>query len=253
MAHTALCVIEALRVKEDVSEILGKRGINWKLLLTALILHDTGKLSKEYTSKSSPRFHHNEASAQMAHDILGKLQERGRIGVEEKKIVSCACFLHMEYYEWRNMLRAGFSSLSQVTSPGAVVEFADDVWRPLENLKLVLAEAGMLDDDLEMALSEGSKIKSLKLKPSTYSLNSLNRQSVLKTVALHWFILIFDNRASSARGGANLYWIRVVRDAMKSLPESEARADKVIEFSDHLLSRMRGRITPLPRIELTDF
>ncbi|MCS7132735.1 MAG: hypothetical protein NZ918_03315 [Aigarchaeota archaeon] len=228
--------------------VLGRKGLGWKALLLALVLHDSGKLSKDYTSKDRPKIHHNEASAQMAYDVLGKLQERGCIGAEEKKIISCTCFLHMEYYEWRSMLKAGYATLDQATTPGAEVEFADDVEKPLENLKLVLMDVGELDDELSLTISEISEIRKLRLRPSTYTLNSLQRQTLLKTIALQWFILLLDNRTSSARRGVNVYWSRLIEDAAASVSGAKARTERVIEFSDYLLSRLRGKLTPMPKM-----
>lgn len=243
VAHTALCILEAIRIKDDILAVIEKRGIKWKTLLFALLLHDSGKVSKDYTSKGGPRIRHNETSAQIAYEVLGRLLERGYADKDERKVVSRACFLHMEYYEWKSLKKGGFTTISQITTPAVTVELADDVQKPLENLKLVLEEADVLNEAIYSVISGIQEIKKLKLKPSNYTIDQSDQYSwkvQLKTIALQWFILLLDNRASSARRGADAYWDRLLEDARSTYPD-------VIKFSDQLLITLRGKLTPLPR------
>lgn len=251
-AHTALCILEAIRVKNDILAILNRRNIKWRTLILTLLLHDSGKLSKDYTSRNKPEIPHNEVSAQIAHDVLAGLQEMGYVDDEEKEIVSRACFLHMEYYLWRNMSRGGFTTINQITSPSTVVELADGIQEPLENLKLVLKEAGEFEEPTFLVISEISKIRHIKLMPSRYTIGK-DWKTLLKIISLQWFILLFDNRASSARGVIDYYWDKLLEDAMKSSLGAKSYAERIIKFSDYLLSRLRGKLTPLSKIQFQVF
>lgn len=248
VAHTALCILEATRVKDDIIAVLNKRGIEWKTLILALLLHDSGKLSKDYTSMNKPRIHHNEVSAQIAYDVLTALQKSGYIADYEKNVVSRSCFLHMEYYLWRNMVKGGFTTINQITIPGKIIELADDAQKPLENLELILKEIGEFDRLICLTISEISKISQIKLRPSTYTISSgTSHETLLKILSLQWFMLLFDNRASSARRNVNFYWSEILKEVTRSSLEANSCVDGVIRFSDRLLSRLRGKLTPLPR------
>lgn len=245
-AHTALCMLEASRVKEDVMRILERRGLRWNTLLLALFLHDSGKLSKEYIVKGKPRIRHNAASAQIAYEALKRLNERGLVSDLEIGVMSRACYLHMEYYMWKAMEWGAYTTIGQVETPNMPFELADNVARPLENLRLILDESGVLDETISSAISEVSGVKKLKITPSRYSVSgSMRRDMLLKTMALQWLILLFDNRASSARMGVNLYWSVRLQNARKSI--SKEGAERVVDLSDRLLRILSGRLTPLPR------
>lgn len=246
VAHTALCILEALRVKNEVTTILNRRNIRWRTLILTLLLHDFGKLSKNYVSRSRLEIRHNEVSAQIAYDVLTELEKANHVDGEEKEIVSQACFLHMEYYLWRSMIKGGFTTISQLTSPSMVVELADGVEEPLENLKLVLKDVGVLEEPVFLVISKAARIRKVKLVPSNYTVIH-NWARSLKTISLQWFILLFDNRASSARRGVNSYWSILLKEAMKLNSEAKPDAEKITRFSDYSLSKLRGRLTPLPR------
>jgi len=246
VAHTALCILEALRVREGVTGVLGRRGLRWGTLLLALLLHDSGKLSKEYIEKGGSRIRHNSASAQLAYEVLVKLSERNLVDDIEVRVVSQACYLHMEYYMWRTMDRGGYASLSQQEQPISF-ELAVDVGRPLGNLRLILEQAGAWNDLFSSAISELSRIRRLRTSPSRYAISKSTRKDILlRTLALHWFILLFDNRAGSARGGLDNYWLTKLGDILRSA--TKTGAERVTELSDILVSHLHGRLTPLPRI-----
>jgi len=248
VAHTALCMLEAITIKSEILPILERKTVKWRTLLLTLLLHDSGKLSKEYASSKTPKIPHNEISAQIAYDVLKKLKGKSYLDGNEVEVISRACFLHMEYYEWKNLLRRGYATVSQATTPGAIVELPEDVEIPIGNLKLVLEEAGLLNETIFATLFEIPSLKKLKLMPSNYTIDKYTPEGIrLKAMTLQWFVLLLDNRASSARKGIDAYWVNSLERVRKSIVKPYSDPEMIIEFSDKLLKMLRGRLTPLPK------
>ncbi|MCS7368056.1 MAG: hypothetical protein NDF52_09305 [archaeon YNP-WB-062] len=248
VAHTALCMLEATMIKDDILPILERKAVKWRTLFLTLLLHDSGKLSKEYVLSKTPKIPHNEISAQIAHDALKKLQGKNYLDDNEVKVISRVCFLHMEYYEWKNLLKGGYATISQTTTPGATIELSDDVKIPLENLKLVLEEAGLLNEVIHAIIFEIPSLKKLKLMPSNYTIDKYTSKEIcLKAMTLQWFVLLLDNRASSARTGIDAYWAKSFKKVRGSIVKPYSNPETIIEFSDNLLKMLRGRLTPLPK------
>lgn len=234
VAHTALCILEASLIKAEITSILKRKGVTWDTLILTLVLHDIGKLSKEYVSGRPYEVHHNEVSAQISYDILNKL-----IGNSIARVISQACFLHMEPYIWKEVHRGGLSSIGQATSPGYRVEMAESLNYPLSYLLKWIDEIGVKVTHLQAIINKLLQIKRVKLQPSIYSFRILP-----EAISLHWFIRLIDNRASSARSGVNRYWLTIIQDIAKLIDWRSG--DKILEFSKSALNNLGIILTPMP-------
>jgi hypothetical protein len=84
--------------------------------------------------------------------------------------------------------------------------------------------------------------------PSNYTIDKYTSKEIcLKAMTLQWFVLLLDNRASSARTGIDAYWAKSFKKVRGSIVKPYSNPETIIEFSDNLLKMLRGRLTPLPK------
>jgi len=204
LAHTTLSLLEVLRIKEAL--LHSHKRLSLEDVLLATLLHDIGKLTKDYLLEAYP--YHNLLSAIIALKSL----KSADIPVVDPLIIARAIFLHHEYRHWRSVFQAGYLNvhiIDSIKKRKLRVIMAEDFEEPLEYLKEIIREELRLRGALSPVLNNLIMQKGYRAKPEDYQkIASISGgwSMVPKFLSLYWILQLVDNRAASAREGANAYW-----------------------------------------------
>lgn len=231
VAHTALTVIESVRLKSRLGKALEKRGVNWHVVEDLAILHDVGKLSEAYIEWKRP-MQHNVFSWAIALTLYRDLT------------IPTTILLHHEAMHWRDLYRKRLSFFQQLRATinmkpiiegFKLHERCDDT---LNALKIVLRdlklERKILDDIL------GVRVYRAKLEDLNRCLRWGKHLSM--ALKLYWILYLADNRAASARDGLEAYWLNL----LKKFSEI---SEEPLKLTDCILKKIRRvdiALTALP-------
>jgi len=233
IAHTALALAEALRFKCSIEKCFSEKKFLWKDLILAIVLHDVGKLTRKYLEEKYA--YHNVLSAAIAFKILQSTQLSS-----DSLAIAKAIFLHHEYRHWKKVLSSDFFAPSHI---GTTFTRESSIYmKPgfegaLLNLQQLLNEilADKSDKETVNKLIENlSRYKEYKISTIEYNRitrSSTNRFRILAySLALYWFLQLFDNRAASTRESIDNYWFN-------TLLLLENYSKKPCELSENILKR----------------
>ncbi|RLI98470.1 MAG: hypothetical protein DRP00_01915 [Candidatus Aenigmatarchaeota archaeon] len=206
IAHIALSLIEAILIakyySKPIERLLSKCNVKnpWNLTLTAVLLHDFGKLTNSYRKGKPSKAPHNIVSSIIASKVVEGAA---------KPIISYAILFHHEAFHWKDVERLlGVISIHQTVPSKIKAEFNEKIlYTFYENLsKLIkVIKLDFLNSVLYSAIEKAeelsgkpllSKLEIVKLTPTNLALPA--------ALALYKIIYICDNRAASARSE---YWV----------------------------------------------
>ncbi|MEM2196180.1 MAG: HD domain-containing protein [Sulfolobales archaeon] len=208
---------------KKVENALMARNIEPRCVIAAALLHDIGKLSKEYTEKRY--FYHNIASTMVCLKVLRHWAK------EERSIVAQAVLLHHEERMWRELqkpdapLIADYynlikrKKLKRVNMITNYLEVLDMLGKVMEYLPPA--------NEVFNELSSSLKLSSCSLSPS-YESELTNRRLASRFLPLYYLLQLADNRAASAREG--LYWRDILNQVAKNT------GDDSEEFTNTLMT-----------------
>lgn len=231
VAHTMLTVIESIELLRQTEKAIYKKGLKPQHLLVAALLHDIGKLTKDY-SIGKDRFH-NISSAIITLNVLEKWEQ------EERAVVAQAVLLHHEYRMWQELFET--ADMRMIPDYFSLVRSKKKRVIMLTNYVDILT---ILDELLAYYLSQEirniCKEIILQLKThSNYYLSQKDEHSLTnwrvaqKSLPLYYLLQLADNRAASARGGK--YW----RNRLKEVVEEANR--NASDLSDTIISKFKYR------------
>ena len=254
IAHSVLSVIEAQRMRNvfqiplhrvfKANEIRGFTTPSveklWQAILSATLIHDLGKLTKNYQEGRSIRHHYISA-------IVARRALRNILGEFMSLALAYAIILHHEAIDWRSVEKGflTFSYIHEVFSPmNPIIYEAPKI--PLENFQQAiegvldaLVEKGSLSQEERDILSEvqGSALaelkqsagKTLRIDKELNAENLRDKRYQVPAMAVYRLIYLADNRAASAR---ERYWLEAL---------SEVNWSKLDAVSEEILKRLSGK------------
>ena len=254
IAHSVLSVIEAQRMRNVFQISLHRvfkaneiRGFTtpsveklWQAILSATLIHDLGKLTKNYQEGRSIRHHYISA-------IVARRALRNILGEFMSLALAYAIILHHEAIDWRSVEKGFLTSsyIHEVFSPtNPIIYEAPKI--PLENFQQAieevldaLVEKGSLSQEERDILSEvqGSALaelkqsagKTLRIDKELNAENLRDKRYQVPAMAVYRLIYLADNRAASAR---ERYWLEVL---------SEVNWSRLDAVSEEILKRLSGK------------
>jgi len=239
-AHTLLCLLELILLKTEIAGILVRSDIEWSELVTAVLLHDIGKLTSNYIKEKYSK--HNVLSAVITYTLL-----RGKNVDYENIVKLCqAILLHHEYRHWSELFREELVHIaSTIEKPkGGRIRMASGYVDALGKLKFVAQELRLIGEE-QVDLLDSLLYKREIVFPREFKayIAGYWGTPTLQAVKMYWFLQLVDNRAASCREGLKNYWLI----QFKSISEQvEAENLKSILLADKILSQTRS-----PRILLS--
>lgn len=257
IAHSILSFIEAQRVREifraPIYRIFRAHNFEqlslldmtrlWSIILSAILIHDIGKLTREY--QESRRIKHHLVSAIVARRVFQKV-----LGKRIALSLSYAILFHHEAIDWRRLERdlLVVSYLREIISPEQLISYnvdAECLDLFEEAAKSLLKAVGetfpsfSTHEDLDqlfivltLSLKELRECSGKRLKLA----EELDRQRVydinylVPSLVTYRLIFLTDNRAASAR---KTYWL----DNLEEINWSEF--EKISEIIRNRLTRAR--------------
>ncbi len=253
IAHTALCILEAHSIKEQVIPCLARKGIPWKAFLSAVALHDAGKLTEEYLVNAYP--YHNALSAIIALKLLQAHPNLSKYAYP----ISCAIFLHHEYRHWKLLLTQEEYliplDLTRTVRRLTRIRMMKGFEKAIEALIQVLEclperEPIPLLNSLAANNEYRTKYKEYRLMLTS---NFLGWKALSQALTLHWLLYLVDNRAASARDTTSNYW-RIALAEFSSINNDPYRlAEKILQEGGRRLARVALTLISLKnQFPLTD-
>ena len=232
IAHITLSLIEAIRLERRLRPVFvhsfhSFQNLStdpWNLVLISILLHDTGKLTKQYLELRD--FQHNIWSSLVTYKVLNE---------PERRIASLAVLLHHEAYHWRDLEQAThyhftFGQTMKLQKVNFDVDQLDVF------IKAVIANLTTLNlCDLTHVLS---KVKEAALALEHQDILRLIRDLKIhvlynpkiypQALPIHWLLTLVDNRAASAR---DVYWQKVLKSVRANNPcEFLQEIDRVVQI-----------------------
>jgi len=261
IAHTVLAVIEAERIRnvfqEPLYRVFNPRKLTadqlWEAMLSAILIHDLGKLTENYQSPRYKWIRHNRVSAAIAKRSLGKL-----FGSEIGLKLAYGILLHHEAFEWK--------ALEDSLKLNIIIESPSFEKYTISEEKLKFFQEG-LEKCLEKTYSDGILNSAYRRTLSDILINALDelRESSGKGLRLadileiqrffrnfkcidyqgpamiaYRIIYIADNRAASAR---ERYWLdRISECRWNTLDSIAIEIKKMLPKRHHMIA-----LSSLPR------
>ncbi|MCX8180003.1 MAG: HD domain-containing protein [Thermofilaceae archaeon] len=233
LAHTLLTVVEAFNLASEVggSPLLSK--VKPELLLAAALLHDVGKLSKDYINRGGS--YHNLISAIVSLNVLKRWPN------EEGCVVAQAVLLHHESRMWRVMFSRDkpltFDCYSLVKKISKQIEMTDKYSSIIDMLGNMLRSLKFLEEAKYVETLNGllDALRELKfpLKLETDEEKTLCKADLApRSLPIYYLLQMADNRAAFARERS--YW----RFALDGAAESFG--DDIEEFTDGIIDTFKG-------------
>jgi len=240
-AHTALTLLEALDVLDQVKGVLRGKGLSLEDLLAALLLHDTGKLTIDYVKYGFSQ--HNVLSAIISLDVLRRSSFAG-----ERFVISRAILLHHEYRMWREVFSNSIllSHFFQAIKAKRRVRLVDRSRAALSSLEalveLILGKAPLIE--LVTALSRRPEYHARYGEILRISTVAADYREVSKALTLYWFVQLFDNRAASVRESLRDYWRYSLMGLEGYASDPQMLANKILNKPN---AKLNVLLTLLPR------
>jgi len=269
LAHSMLSIVEAQRVRAvfqiplhrifKANEVKGFSAPPseeiWRAVLSAILVHDLGKLTKDYQERRNVRHHHVSAiiARKALEDVFGEFMSL---------VLAYAIILHHEAIDWRSMEKSFLtrSYIREVFSPSRSITYdVQDI--PLEDFEHAAADImgeltnmGLLGEaDHEVLLTVQNAALS-ELRRNTRNVLRISdelrvaklpdKRYQVPSIAVYRLIYLADNRAASAR---ERYWYNIL---------SEVDWNKLDTVSEEIRKRLSGKpyyigLSSIPPIEST--
>ncbi len=235
-AHTALTLVEALRLFTLFRAALERRGLSGEAVVAAALLHDAGKLNSWYVEKGHS--FHNISSAAVALRVAGEVCSIKPLAA----VIAQAVLLHHEYRMWESLSSSEYlirDYYTLLSVKARTVKLHERSGKALEALRglagsaLRLVAAGEEGERwAELAQSLVDKVKARQ----AYSLTPEEERELAsaehapKSLPLYYVLQLADNRAARWREGV---------DWRAELLEAASKAGSPLELGS-LVARMYG-------------